>query len=45
MKGGDQISKEAKNLVFSLLNVQPELRPTINEILASAWLTKGQRAS
>lgn len=36
----DEISPECKYLIFSMLQVNPKKRPTIDQILESSWLQK-----
>jgi serine/threonine protein kinase len=36
----DSISPSCKNLVFSMLNRQPDLRPSLVEILSHKWMTE-----
>jgi serine/threonine protein kinase len=39
----DTISKEAKNLLTSILQVDADRRPTAKEILNSEWMQKQTR--
>jgi len=39
----DSVSNSCKELIWSLLQRQPELRPSIAEILSSEWFTTTKR--
>ena len=39
----DNVSSSCKELIWSMLQRQPELRPSLNEILASEWMTNTKK--
>lgn len=40
VKDPSQISKEVRNLIQSMTNIDPKKRPNMEEILNSSWLSK-----